>query len=102
MAIGPGVVEKNTRFPCLIDSVDLGFDNFSPESGGVIRIKGRRDTICPTSGIVGNIIQQMICAQWTDEMIRSGAVPHYYMGMRQRGGLAYNRNLQRCAEEAGF
>jgi hypothetical protein len=93
-----GVVPKRR----LIDVVDAGFDTFSPESGGVIRIPGRDETICPTSGLMGNIIQQMIVAQWADEMVRRGAVPYFLMGSYQRGGDAYNEGMKIPFERQGF
>ena len=48
----------------LVFIADVAFDNFSPESGGVVEIPGRPDTICPTSGILVNVIGQMVSAQW--------------------------------------
>ena len=41
---------------------------------------------CPTSGIVGNVIQQMIVAQWAEEMIGRGSVPTFMRGVYQTGG----------------
>ena len=75
---------------------------FSPESGGVVQVKGRDDTICPTSGIVGNIIQQMIVAQWCDEMVRRGSVPFFLMGVYQHGGSEYNDAMTIAFERQGF
>ena len=102
--IGIGPCSLNGVVPPgrLIDIADAGFSNFSPESGGVIQIKKRKDTICPTSGIVGNIIQQMICAQWTDEMVRRGAVPFYWMGFFQNGGRPYDDGVKLFFERQGF
>lgn len=102
IGIGPGSLDGQVPAGRLIDIVDAGFDNFSPESGGVIGIRGRSDTICPTSGIVGNVIQQMICAQWTDEMVRRGKVPYYHVGVRQIGGREYNEAMKMFFERQGF
>ena len=102
IVIAPAAMDGMVPCTRLIDSADISFDNYSPESGGVIRIEGRSGTICPTSGIAGNVIQQMICAQWTDEMIRRGLVPSFFMGMRQQGGTQYNRKLQPLAEKQGY
>jgi len=87
---------------CLIDVADVGFDNFSPESGGVINIRGRKENICPTSGVVGNVIQQMICAQWTDEMIRRGSVPYYFKGVCQVGGREYINVMKPYFDQRGY
>jgi hypothetical protein len=93
-----GVVPKGR----LLDAADAGFDTFSPESGGVIRVDGRDDTICPTTGIVANVIQQMVVAQWCDEMVRRGSVPYFLMGIYQKGGREYNAAMQIVFERQGF
>ena len=102
VGIGPSSLDDITPHSRLIDIADVGFDNFSPESGGVIKIKGREDTICPTSGIVGNVVQQMICAQWTDEMVRRGSIPYYWMGFFQVGGREYDDGVRPFFEIQGF
>ena len=102
IGIGPGSVDGAVPPGRLIEAVDAGFDNFSPESGGVIRIPGRDAGICPTSGIVGNVIQQMIVAQWADEMVRRGSVPYFLMGVFQNGGGQYNAAMQPFFERQGF
>ncbi len=102
IGIGPCCLDDLAPSGRLIDIADAGFDNFSPESGGVIKIKDRKDTICPTSGIVGNVIQQMICAQWTDEMVRRGSIPYYWMGFFQNGGREYDDAVRPFFELQGF
>ncbi len=102
IGIGPCSLDSEVPYNCLIDIADAGFDNFSPESGGVIKVKGRKDSICPTSGVVGNIIQQMICAQWMDEMVRRGSVPYFYMGVCQIGGREFNNGLIPFFDKQGF
>ena len=62
-------------------------NTFSPESFGVIRTVELKDTICPVSGIMSNIIQQMICVQWTDEMARRGSVPYFLVGNYREGKI---------------
>ncbi len=101
IGIGPASMDGIVPPGRLIDIADAGFDNFSPESGGVISIPGRRETVCPTSGIAGNIIQQMICAQWADEMARRGSIPYFLMG-NYRTGRGFNRMMQPYAEERGY
>ena len=102
IAVGPGSMDGEAPPGRLIDVADAGFDNFSPEREGVIQIPGRTDPICPTSGIVGNVIQQMICAQWTDEMVRRGSVPYYWMGFFQAGGRPYDDAIRPHFEAQGF
>jgi len=102
VGIGPSSLDGVVPNGRLIDVADAGFDNFSPESGGVIRVPGRDDTVCPTSGIVGNVIQQMIVAQWCDEMVRRGSVPYFLMGIYQKGGREYNAAMTIAFERQGF
>ncbi|MFC1538019.1 hypothetical protein ACFL6H_01220 [Candidatus Latescibacterota bacterium] len=102
IGIGPCSVDGVVPPGRLIDIADSGFSNLSPESGGVIKIGKRDNTICPTSGIIGNIIQQMMCAQWTDEMVRSGYVPYYWMGFFQNGGRPYDDGIRLFFERQGF
>ena len=102
IAIAPGDVDGVAPGDRLLDLADAGFDTFSPESGGVVRVEGRDDTICPTSGIVANVIQQMVVAQWCDEMVRRGSVPYFLMGVYQRGGREYNAAMQIVFERQGF
>ena len=48
---------------------------------------------CPTSGIAGGVIQQMIVAQWAEEMIGRGSVPTFKRGVYQTGGPEYNEAM---------
>ena len=102
IGIGPSSMDSKVPHGRLIDIADAGFDNLSPESGGVISVPGRTQTICPTSGIVGNVIQQMIVAQWADEMVRRGSVPYFLMGVYRKGGRAYNAAMRPFFELQGF
>ena len=102
IGIGPSSLDGVQPAGRLIDVADAGFDNFSPESGGVINVSGRDQSICPTSGIVGNIIQQMVTAQWCDEMVRRGSVPHFLMGFFQEGGIEYNAAMRMFLDRQGF
>jgi uncharacterized phosphosugar-binding protein len=102
IGIGPGSLDGVIPVGRLIDVADAGFDNDSPESGGVILIKGRADKICPASGIVGNVIQQMICAQWADEMVRRGSVPFFFKGVCQQGGVDYNNVMKPIFDKRGY
>ncbi len=102
VGVGPASTDGVVPHGRLIDVADAGFDNFSPESGGVIKIAGQSKSICPTSGIVGNVIQQMIIAQWADEMVRRGSVPYFLFGVYREGGREYNAAMRPFFEKQGF
>jgi len=101
IGIAPSSMDGVVPSGRLIDVADVGFDSFSPEYGGVLTFKGREGTFCPTSGIVGNVIQQMICAQWADEMARRGEIPNFLLG-NYRGGRRFNPLLQPMAAARGY
>ena len=101
IGIGPATLDGVAPEEGLLDLADAPFDNFSPESGGVVEIPGRPETICPTSGIVGNVIQQMISAQYAEEMIKAGATPTFLRGIYQAGGREYNEAMTETFEQRG-
>ncbi len=101
IGVGPAAMDGVVPNGRLIDVANAGFDNFSPEFNGIIRVPGRKDSLCPTSGIMSNIIQQMICAQWADEMCRRGSVPYFLLG-NYRGGRVFNPILAPEAAKRGY
>ena len=102
IGIGPTSVDGKQSPVNLFDHCDVSFDNLSPERHGVIRVHGRDTAICPTSGLTTNLVQQMLCAQWTDEMVRRGSVPYFFMGGYQQGGSEYNAAMKIHYERQGF
>ena len=102
IGIGPTTLDGKTPRKGLFSHCQVHFDNFSPESSGVIRIPGRKQPICPTTGLTTNVIQQMLCAQWVDEMVRRGSVPYFFQGGYQQGGSEYNAAMNIHFERQGF
>jgi hypothetical protein len=51
--------------------------------------------------IVAFFIQQMICAQWADEMCRCGSVPYFLLGNYRKGRI-FNPILAPLAEKRGY
>ncbi|NKB66224.1 MAG: hypothetical protein GKR89_04115 [Candidatus Latescibacteria bacterium] len=102
IGIGPAGLDGEVPQPNLLGLADAPFDNFSPESGGVIEASGHTGGICPTSGVVGNVIQQMISAQWAEEMVKRGAVPTFLRGVYQNGGTEYNTEMETVFAQRGY
>jgi len=102
IGIGPKTLDGKTPRDGLFSHCHVTLENFSPESHGVIRIPGRKKPICPTTGLTTNVIQQMLCAQWTDEMVRRGSVPYFFQGGYQQGGSEYNAAMKIHFERQGF
>ena len=102
IGIAPSTSDGRKPDSNLLQVCDSGFDSFSPEPEGVIQIDGQETAICPTSGVVANILQQMLCAQWVDEMVRRGSVPYFFMGAYQQGGSEYNAAMKLLYDRQGF
>ncbi len=102
VAIAPTRPTAPASSGSLLAAVAAGFDSLSPEPDGVIRIDSHRDAICPTTALVANIIQQMICAQWTEEMICRGASPGFFRGINQVGGRDHNAAGMQRFHERGY
>ena len=81
---------------------DCYLSNACHEEDGVVEVAGCEESICPTSGIINNVITQMLLAQMTDELCRRGAVPYFYMGVYRTGGSEYNGLFRRHFEARGY
>jgi hypothetical protein len=58
--------------------------------------------ICPTGGIVNNILMQMLHAQFAEEMIRRGHYPLWQMGSYRTGGREFNLKNDKLFLQRGF
>ena len=74
----------------LRERCDVYFNNACGEPGGVLAVPGYTEGICPTTGIINNIIAYTLTAQFVDEMCRRGAVPYFWMGFYRVGGKEYS------------
>ena len=83
------------------ERVDLYITNGGHEDGGVVALPdGSR--ICPVSGILNNVLCQMLTAQVCDEMCRRGAIPIWLYGVNWVGGIEYNEVTRLAFEERGY
>ncbi|NKB68148.1 MAG: hypothetical protein GKR89_13885 [Candidatus Latescibacteria bacterium] len=96
MGIGP------VDSPQLRQACDVYFDNGCVEAAGVIEVPGMDEKICPATGILNNIILQILTAQFTDEMCRRGAVPYCWKGGYWVGGMDYNNVVGPSMRERGY
>ena len=88
--------------PALREKCDLYFDNRCDEVAGVIAVPGMDERICPVTGILNNILLQMLTAQFVDEMCRRGAVPYFWMGAYRSVGSDYNKITGGFFRERGY
>ena len=74
--------------------------------GGVIETQLESEhgssPICPTGGIVNNIVMQMLHAQFAEEMIRRGKHPLWQMGVYRIGGREFNVRNDKLFFSRGF
>ena len=76
--------------------------NRCAEAAGVIAVDGTSEKVCPATGILNNIILQILTAQFTDEMCRRGAVPYFYMGVYRVVGSDYNAAMRNFFSVRGY
>ena len=88
--------------PRMQELSDRYLGNACDEAGGVVEVAGCEEPICPTSGIIDNVLTQMLLSQMTDEMCRRGAVPYFYMGLYRLGGREYNTVMKRHFDARGY
>lgn len=71
--------------------------------GGVIETHpDLEQAVCPTGGIVNNILMQMLHAQFAEEMIRRGQHPLWQMGVYRIGGREFNIRNDKVFLRRGF
>jgi hypothetical protein len=70
--------------------------------GGVIETQAETQAICPTGGIINNILMQMLHAQFAEEMIRRGQYPLWQMGVYRRDGREFNARNDKLFLRRGF
>lgn len=81
---------------------DVYFSNRCAETAGVIEVSDMAEKVCPLTGILNNIILQMVTAQFVDEMCRRGAVPYFWMGAYRIGGMDYITMIDSFFRERGY
>lgn len=98
--IGPKT-EKSTGED-LSKIADWHIDTFSPERDGVLTIPGFEKKICPTTGVLYALAQNILNGQFIGHMIEANMVPLVYMGVHLIGGLAYKNVIEQVFEERGY
>ena len=81
---------------------DVYFNDRCPEAAGILTIPGRKEGVCPATGIINNITMYLLTAQFVDEMCRRGAVPCFYMGYYRVLGEPYNKVMSELFKERGY
>ncbi len=81
---------------------DVFIDNYSPEGGGLLDIKGFDEKVATVGGILNNWLMWIFTAQFINEMVDRQWVPYFWMGFFREGGGAYNQAMRPFFIEQGF
>jgi uncharacterized phosphosugar-binding protein len=102
VTISPFSLESDSSGPRLNKEADLAFDTYSPESWGVVAIKGLDRKICPTTGVMADLEMWLLMSSWTDVMAATGKFPWFWKGMFMKDGTEYNKINQPAFEARGW
>jgi len=101
-AICPYETDGDASGVRLYKEVDDAFNTYSPESEGVLTVKGFDKTVCPTAGLTGLLVHWMLMAAWTDHMARRGEMPYYWQGFHESGGGDYDNAVRPYFMKRGY
>ena len=102
VAITPFSTDGDASGLRLYKEVNVAFNSYSPESWGVVPIKGLKRKVCPTTGVIGVLVLWLMVAQWTDEMARRGEFPYFWKGFFMKNGREYNNKIRPYFEVRGW
>ena len=81
---------------------DVFIDNFSPEGGGLLNIKGYDENVATVGSIMNNWLMWIFTAQFIDEMVRRGWIPWFWVGYYTVGGREYDEAIKLFFNRQGF
>lgn len=102
VAITPFSTDGDASGTRLYKEVDAAFNSYSPESWGVVPVKGIDRKVCPTTGVIGDLILWLIVAEWTDVMARRGEFPYFWKGFFMKNGRGFNNKVRPYFELRGW
>jgi uncharacterized phosphosugar-binding protein len=73
----------------LFKETDAAFNTYSPESWGVVPVKGRDKAVCPTTGVIADLVMWLLVSEWTENMAVRGEFPLFYKGLFMKNGREY-------------
>jgi len=94
VAITPFSTDGDASGERLFKEVDYAFNSYSPESWGVVPVTGLDRSVCPATGVIGDLILWLIVAQWADEMALRGQFPYFWKGFFMKNGRVYNNSTR--------
>lgn len=102
VAVAPFSVETDASGPRLYKEVDVAFNSCSPDTWGVVPVKGLDRKVCPTTGIMADLALWLLVAEWTDVMARRDLFPYFWKGFFMKNGTEYNNVIRPLFEARGW
>lgn len=102
VSIGPFASELDASGPRLYKEADAAFNSFSPDSWGVVPVKKLDRPVCPTTGVIGDLVLWLLVAEWTDVMARRDLFPYFWKGFFMKNGTEYNKQIRPLFEARGW
>lgn len=101
-AITPFATDSDASGARLYKEVDIAFNNYSPDSWGVVPVKGLDRRACPATGVIGDLVLWLLMAEWTDVMARRDLFPYFWKGIFMKNGTEYNNQVRPLFEARGW
>jgi len=102
VAITPYATDGDSSGERLYKEADIAFNTHSPESWGVVEVPGGDRPVCPTTGVIGDLVLWLIVAQWTQVMAGRGEFPYFWKGFFMKNGRGYNDMIRPYFEKRGW
>ncbi len=102
VAICPFSTDFDASGPRLYKEVDVAFSSYSPDSWGVVPVKKLDRRICPTTGVIGDLVLWLLVSEWTDVMASRDLFPYFWKGIFMKNGTEYNNSIRPRFEARGW
>ena len=102
VAITPFETDDDSSGDRLYKEVDAAFNTYSPESWGVVDLGDGDRKVCPTTGVIGDLVMWLIMASWMEEMVKRDAPPYFWKGFFMKHGRENNDRLRPYFIERGY
>lgn len=89
IALAPFSTDGDSSGDRLFKETDAAFNTYSPESWGVVPVKGRDKAVCPTTGVIADLVMWLLVSEWTENMAVRGEFPLFYKGLFMKNGREY-------------
>jgi len=102
VAICPFSEDSDASGPRLYKEADVAFNSYSPENWGVVPVEKLDRKVCPTTGVIGDLILWLLIAEWTHVMAGRNLFPYFLKGIFMKNGTEYNNAMRPLFEARGW